>query len=96
MTDYQSHTRTTPSNVQNTAVGLPHPTLTKLGSHYKLPTLNLHRATSGNGAQTIQQEFMAYITANCSSEGTDPLFFWAVSLPQYSVPMSLLNPTAIT
>ena len=39
---------------------------------------------------------MAYITANCSSEGTDPLFFWAVSLPQYSVPMSLLNSTAIT
>ena len=41
MTDYRSHTCTTPSNVQNTAVGPPHPTLTKLGFHYKLLTLNL-------------------------------------------------------
>ena len=93
MTDYWSHTHTTPSNVQNTAACPPHPTLTKLGSCYKLPMLNLHWPTGGNGVQTIQQEFMSYITANCSPEGTDPLLFWAVSLPtQYSVPMSLSNP----
>ena len=29
-------------------------------------------------AQTVEQEFMSYITASCSAEGTDPLSFWMV------------------
>ena len=47
-----------------------------LASQYGLPMLRPQRAPSR--AQTVEQEFMLYIMASCSAEGTDPLSFWAV------------------
>ncbi|KIM58277.1 hypothetical protein SCLCIDRAFT_28178 [Scleroderma citrinum Foug A] len=82
MESYRHDPCVAPSNtMQNTvATGPPRPTSTKLGSHYGLPTLHPRQPMGGNGVQTIQQEFMSYITANCSPEATDALSFWVTTV----------------
>lgn len=90
MESYRHDPCVAPSNtMQNTvATGPPHPTSTKLSSHFGLPTLHPCQPMGGNGMQTVQQDFMSYITANCSPEATDALSFWVVSLPPDSIPES--------
>jgi hypothetical protein len=51
-----------------------------LGSRlYGLPDIDIRPHHTSN-AQTVEQEFEAYTTANLSPKGTDILGFWAVSV----------------
>ncbi|KAG9315120.1 hypothetical protein JVU11DRAFT_4241 [Chiua virens] len=52
-----------------------------LASQYGL--LTLYPQHPQTNTQTISQEFILYVMASCSPEGTDPLSFWAVSQLDY-------------
>jgi hypothetical protein len=50
---------------------------TTLAAKYGLTEMEIQMPSQGS--QTIDHEFNAYVTANRSPKGTDPLAFWEVS-----------------
>jgi hypothetical protein len=79
MIEYRQNatTETTTGSSQPTAAPSRAPTFTRLADKYGMSDMRITDQSSLQ-AQTIEQEFQAYITSQLSTDGTNLMKFWEV------------------
>jgi predicted xylose isomerase-like sugar epimerase len=55
------------------------PAYLELAEAYGMPEMDIGNVAQGQ--QTLDEEYQAYVTAQCSSKGTDILKFWEAGAP---------------